>query len=134
MGRPSRYPPPLRAQAARIRPQHRSTWQAITTVAAAFGMSAETLRGWVREAEIASDLDRQLRREQQAELRRLNQEVTRLRQTLRRIQDTRPTPATSDPRQGTTRVAESASASVPPRRTTTPPSHSTPSGSATPAD
>lgn len=67
MGRPSRYPPPLRAQAvaqaARIRPQHRSTWQAITTVAAAFGMSAETLRGWVREAEIASDLDRQLRRE-----------------------------------------------------------------------
>lgn len=132
MGRPSRYPPPLRAQAvaevARIRPQHRSTWQAITTVAEAFGMSAETLRGWVREAEIAGDRDRHLRREQQAELRRLNQEVTRLRQTLRRLQDTRPRPATSDPRQGATRGADSVSASISPsRRTTTRPSHSTPS-------
>ncbi|ABW10799.1 transposase IS3/IS911 family protein [Parafrankia sp. EAN1pec] len=97
MGRPTRYPPPFRAQAvahvARIRPEHRSTWQAIKTVAAALGVSTETLRGWVRQAEIADGHGQHLRHQQQAELQRLHQENTRLRQTLGRLRGTGDPPA-----------------------------------------
>lgn len=99
MGRPSRYPPPFRAQAvahvARIRPQHRSAWHAITTVAAALDLSAETLRGWVRQAEAAGVREQRKRRQEQDELRRLHQENTRLRQTLLFLQGTAVTPAPS---------------------------------------
>lgn len=57
MGRPSSYPVELRQRAVRLvqetRPQYASEFEAIRSVAAKLGIgSAETLRKWVRRAEI----------------------------------------------------------------------------------
>jgi transposase len=59
---PSKYDQETRAKAVRLVTEHRddyaSEWEAITTVAGRLGMSPETLRKWVRQAEIdAGDRD-----------------------------------------------------------------------------
>ena len=88
MGRPSKYPQELRDRAVRmvaeVRSDHDSQWAAMETVAKLLGVgSTETIRTWVRRAEVdggrrpgvttdaASELAR-LRREN-AELRRANE-------------------------------------------------------------
>ena len=57
MGRPSKYPDELRERAVRmvaeVRPQYPSQWAAITAVAGMLGIgAAETLRTWIRRAEV----------------------------------------------------------------------------------
>ncbi|WP_054569679.1 transposase [Frankia sp. R43] len=108
MGRPTRYPPPFRARAiayvTHIRADHPSTWQAIKTVADALGISAETLRRWIRHADTTPDQHRQSSRHQ-AELRHLHEQNTRLRQELYllRASSTNPAPSlTADPTAGAT--------------------------------
>lgn len=50
----ARYPQEVRERAVRMvvehQEEHRSQWAAITSIAGKFGMSAETLRKWVRLA------------------------------------------------------------------------------------
>jgi transposase len=82
-----RYPVEVRERAVRLVLEHRdeyeTKWAAISSVAAKIGCSAETLRGWVRQAEIdggmrpgttSSDAERikELQRENR-ELRRANE-------------------------------------------------------------
>jgi transposase len=56
MPRKPPYPPEVRERATRMVFEHRheydSQWAAITSIAAKFGMTAETLRSWVRQAEV----------------------------------------------------------------------------------
>ena len=55
MGRPSRFSPEVRERAVRLvmepRPAHPSEWAALQAVATKLGMTGETLRKWVRQAE-----------------------------------------------------------------------------------
>ena len=55
MTRQTRYSPEVRVRAVRMvfehRGEHASEWAAIGSIAAKIGCTAETLRGWVRQAE-----------------------------------------------------------------------------------
>ena len=85
--RQGKYPEEVRRRTVRLVMEHRgeypSEWAAITSIAAKSGMTAETLRKWVRQAEIdegrrpgvttaESEQVRELRREVR-ELRRANE-------------------------------------------------------------
>lgn len=56
MARRGRYPAEVRERAVRMVFEHareyESQWAAITSIAAKLGMTSETLRKWVRQAEI----------------------------------------------------------------------------------
>lgn len=56
MPRKPPYPPEVRERATRMVFEHRheydSQWAAITSIAGKFEMTAETLRSWVRQAEV----------------------------------------------------------------------------------
>jgi transposase len=53
---PSKYDPEVRARAVRLVREHRedyeTEWAAIRAVSSRLGMNAETLRKWVRQAEV----------------------------------------------------------------------------------
>jgi transposase len=82
--RSSNYPPELRERAIRmvaeVRPDYPSDWPAIVAVAAKLGIgSAETLRKWVRQAEVDAGQRPGVTSEDSAEIRRLKRENAELR-------------------------------------------------------
>ena len=84
MSRPSRYPAELRQRAVRmvaeVRPNYDSDWAAITAVAQKLGIgTTETLRKWVRQAEVDTGYRPGVSSEESAELKRLRRENAELR-------------------------------------------------------
>src|ERR671939_1141129 len=90
MSRATRYPPELRERAIRLVREHRdeqaSEWAAIQSIAGKLGMTAETLRVWVRR----DDVDHGKRpgvtsaeRERIRELERENRELRRATEILK---------------------------------------------------
>ena len=82
--RSSNYPPELRERAVRmvaeVRPEYPSHWPAICAVASRLGIgSAETLRKWVRQAEVDAGTRPGISSEESVEIRRLKRENAELR-------------------------------------------------------
>ena len=82
--RATNYPPELRERAVRmvaeVRPDYPSVWPAICAVAVKLGIgSAETLRKWVRQAEVDAGSRPGISSEESAEIRRLKRENAELR-------------------------------------------------------
>ncbi len=83
MARGSRYPRELRERAVALVfeqvGEHESEWETICSVAAKVGVSAETLRKWVRRAEVDAGRRPGVSSEEAAEVRRLRRENAELR-------------------------------------------------------
>jgi transposase len=83
MSRPSRLSPEQKVRAVRMvveaTPEYPSQWAAIESVAGKIGVSSETLRKWVRQAEVDGVQRRGLTTEEAAELKRLKRENAELR-------------------------------------------------------
>lgn len=84
MGRPSKYNEELRERAVRmvaeIRPDYGSQWAAICAVAGKLGIGApETVRTWVRRAEVDDGRRPGVTTEQAAEVAKLKREIAELR-------------------------------------------------------
>jgi transposase len=84
MARPSKYPRELRERAVRLvvesKGDYPSEFEAIRTIAAQLGIgSTETLRKWVRRAEIDGGVRPGKTSEEIAEIRELKKEVAELR-------------------------------------------------------
>ncbi len=84
MARPSKYSSELRERAVRmvaeVRPDYPSQWSAICAVASKLGIGTpETLRTWIRRAEIDAGSRPGVSTEQAAEVARLKREVSELR-------------------------------------------------------
>lgn len=83
MARPNRYPPEVRERAVRLVLEHRddypSEWAAIESIAQKSGMTAETLRKWVRAAEVDAGKRPGLTSEERQRLRDLERENRELR-------------------------------------------------------
>ena len=82
--RSSNYPPELRERAVRmvaqVRPEYPSDWPAICAVAEKLGIgTAETLRKWVRQAEVDVGQRPGVPTEESAEIKRLKRENAELR-------------------------------------------------------
>ena len=79
-----RYPPELRERAVRmvaeISDQHESEWAAMGEVASLLGVgTAETVRKWVRQAQIDAGARPGITTEESAELKKLRRENAELR-------------------------------------------------------
>ena len=85
MTRPSRYPQEVRERAVRMVFEHRdeypSQWAAIASIAGKFGMTSETLRRWVRTAEIDYGFRPGLSTDERERLKGLERENRELRRT-----------------------------------------------------
>ena len=84
MARPSNYSPELRARAVRmvagLAPDYPSQYAAITAVAKKLGIgTAETLRKWVRRAEVDAGQRPGMTSAEHAEIKRLKRENAELR-------------------------------------------------------
>ena len=84
MARPSKYPPELKERAVRLvfesKDEYPSEFEAIRSIAAKLGIgSSETLRKWVRRAEIDGGTRPGKTTAEIAEIRELKKEVTELR-------------------------------------------------------
>ena len=83
MGRPSKYSPEVRERAVRLvldqEQSHPSQWAAIASVAAKIGCTPETLRKWVRQAEVDGGSRPGRTSEELAEIKELKREVAELR-------------------------------------------------------
>jgi transposase len=90
MDRSTRYPAEVRERAVRMVFDHErdyvSQWAAITSISAKLGMTAETLRTWVRRAETDQGLRPGLtsnERERLKQLERENRELRRANEILK---------------------------------------------------
>lgn len=83
---PIRYDKDTRAKAVRLVTEHvgdyASEWAAINAVSRRLGMSAETLRKWVRQSEVDAGVAPGLPTESVAELRELRRRCRELEQTI----------------------------------------------------
>ena len=84
MARTTTYPPELRERAVRLvaesRDDHESEWAAIASVAAKLGVgSTETVRKWVRRAEVDAGARPGVSRAESDQVRRLKAENRELR-------------------------------------------------------
>ena len=91
MARPTRYSPEVRERSVRMVLEHGSEygseWEAIVSIAAKIGCSAETLRKWVRQNEIDTGRRGGLTSDERArlkELERENRELRRANEILRK--------------------------------------------------
>ena len=91
MNKHKRYPPEVRERAVRLVLEHqenyRSEWAALTSIADKIGCTAETLRKWVRHAEVDQGKRAGLtstERERLRELERENRELKRANEILRK--------------------------------------------------
>jgi transposase-like protein len=79
-----RFSPEVRERAVRLVQQHQgyhpSEWAAITSIAAKIGCTAETLRGWLRQAERNSGQRAGMTSDDRDRLRALERENRELRQ------------------------------------------------------
>jgi transposase len=91
MTRPGRYPQELRERAVRLvfehQDEHPSQWAAICSIAHKFGVSAETLRKWVRRAEVDDGLRPGLTSDERERLKTLEREVRELRRANEGVRD-----------------------------------------------
>ena len=84
--RRGQYPRELRERAVRLvaesRDQYESEWAAMRSIAAKLGIgTTETLRKWVRQAQVDDGARPGVTTEESAELKRLKREVAELRRT-----------------------------------------------------
>lgn len=83
MARPGRYPAEVRERAVRMVQEHAhehpSQWAAITSVASKIGVNHETLRQWVRRAEVDGGLRPGLTTDERERLKKLERENRELR-------------------------------------------------------
>ena len=91
MNRNKRYPPEVRERAVRLVLEHQgdynSQWAALNSIAGKIGCTAETLRKWVRRAEVDQGQRAGLtstERERLRELERENRELRRANEILRK--------------------------------------------------
>jgi len=91
MNKTTRYSPEVRERAVRLvfeqRKEHGSQWSTIESIAGKIGCTAETLRNWVRRAEIDQGIRGGLtstERERLKALERENRELTRSNEILRK--------------------------------------------------
>jgi transposase len=83
---PSRYDASTKARAIRLVREHRgdypTEYAAITAVAGRLGMSAETLRSWIRQDEVDSGKAAGVTTEESKEVRDLKRKVRELEETI----------------------------------------------------
>src|SRR4051795_712303 len=84
MARPSRYPPELRERAVRMvfesKADYGSEYEAIRSISAKLGItSPESLRKWVRQAEVDGGVRQGKTTQEITEIRELKKEVAELR-------------------------------------------------------
>jgi transposase len=83
MSRQNRYPREVRERAVRMvfehTPEHSSQWAAIKSIAGKFGMTPETLRKWVRQAERDEGMRPGLTTDERARMKELERENKELR-------------------------------------------------------
>jgi transposase len=82
----SRYDKDVRARAVRLVREHAgdypTEWAAITAVSGRLGMSAETLRKWIRQAEVDDGTAPGVSSSESAEVRELRRKNRELEQTI----------------------------------------------------
>ena len=83
MGRKSKFSQEVRERAVRMVFEHRgeyaSEWEALGSISGKIGCTAETLRKWVRQAEVDSGRRGGLTSDEQARMKDLEREVRELR-------------------------------------------------------